>query len=51
MLRAAHLAAEQQRKVMLVVPWLAPEEQARIHPAGLTFSSQQEQAEYILEGE
>lgn len=51
MLRAAHLAADPQRKVMLVVPWLTAEEQARIYPAGLTFSTQEEHAEYILNGE
>eukprot|EP00775_Hariotina_reticulata_P003919 gene3919-4173_t len=49
MLRAAHLAADHhQHTVVLVVPWVTPEQQPLIYPAGLTFSSHEQQAEYIL---
>eukprot|EP00878_Enallax_costatus_P018725 GHUV01019729.1.p1 GENE.GHUV01019729.1~~GHUV01019729.1.p1 ORF type:complete len:327 (+),score=66.40 GHUV01019729.1:368-1348(+) len=48
MLRAAHLSSDPHRKVMLVVPWIAPEDQGQIYPTGVTFNTQQEQADYIL---
>jgi hypothetical protein len=51
MLRAAQLAADASRSVLLLVPWVGAEQQPLIYPAGLTFSSHQEQAEYILTGE
>lgn len=38
------------RQVLLVVPWLPPEEQPRLYPAGQVFQTQEEQAEYILAG-
>lgn len=65
MLRAAHLAggastdttatttastSSVSRKVLLVVPWVEPEQQALIYPHGLTFETRQQQAEYILKG-
>lgn len=52
MLRAAHLAAgDATRTVLLVVPWVEPEQQALIYPPGLTFETREQQAEYILKGE
>jgi hypothetical protein len=52
MLRAAHLAADHhQHAVVLVVPWVTPEQQSLLYPAGLSFSSHEQQAEYILKGE
>jgi hypothetical protein len=52
MLRAAQLAADDAtRNVVLVVPWVSEEQQPLIYPAGSTFSSHAEQAEYILQGE
>jgi hypothetical protein len=51
MLRAAQLAADESRTVLLMVPWVSAEQQPLIYPAGLTFNSHQEQAEYILQGE
>lgn len=50
MLRAAQLAADGSRQVLLVVPWVAAEQQPLLYPPGVTFSSHQEQADYILEG-
>jgi hypothetical protein len=51
MLRAAQLSADASRTVLLLVPWVSAEQQPLIYPAGLTFSSHQEQADYILQGE
>eukprot|EP00882_Tetradesmus_deserticola_P026687 GHRQ01029466.1.p2 GENE.GHRQ01029466.1~~GHRQ01029466.1.p2 ORF type:complete len:128 (+),score=28.87 GHRQ01029466.1:131-514(+) len=51
MLRAAQLAADASHTVVLVVPWVGAEQQALIYPAGLTFDSHQQQADYILQGE
>lgn len=48
MLRAAHLAADPTRKVLLVVPWVEPEQQALIFPPGVTFETREQQAEFIL---
>lgn len=50
MLRVAHLAADPQRRVALVVPWVVPEQQPLIYPAGVTFTCKEEQAEFILQG-
>ena len=51
MLRAAHLAArDKTHKVLLVVPWLPPEEQPALYPPGIVFATREEQAAYIREG-
>lgn len=50
MLRAAYLAKDSHRKVILVVPWLPPEEQPKVFPKGVTFATKEEHAKYILEG-
>lgn len=51
MLRAAHLSTDSSHKVMLVVPWLVPDQQQLLYPAGLTFATPEEHAEYIVKGE
>lgn len=48
LLRCAHLAAETTCKVLLVVPWLEPEEQALVFPPGQVFQTREEHAEFIL---
>ncbi len=35
-------------QVLLVVPWLEPEEQELLYPKGMVFKTKEEQAEYIL---
>jgi hypothetical protein len=51
MLRAAHLAArDRTHKVLLVVPWLAPDEQPALYPPGVVFATRDAQAAYIKEG-
>lgn len=50
MLRAAHLAADPKRKVLLVVPWVELDQQVLIYPKGVTFETKQQQADYILNG-
>lgn len=37
--------------MLLVVPWVEPEQQALIFPPGVTFQTREQQAEYILKGD
>ena len=48
LLRAAYLARDGQRAVTLLLPWLAPSDQAAVHPSR-TFSSPDEQAAFVRE--
>jgi digalactosyldiacylglycerol synthase len=48
LLRAAHLS-DKGFPVCLVMPWLLPEQQPKLFPAGLTFDTPAEQAEWIQE--
>lgn len=48
LLRCAHLAAETACKVLLVVPWLDPDDQKLVFPPGQVFASKEAHAEFIL---
>ncbi|XVE75864.1 hypothetical protein DITRI_Ditri12bG0125800 [Diplodiscus trichospermus] len=45
--RAAYLAKSAKQKVTLVVPWLCRSDQELVYPSNLTFSSPEEQENYI----
>lgn len=44
LLRAAYLSRDENRTVLLVVPWLRLDDQATVFPQGITFESKTEQA-------
>jgi len=46
LLRAAYLARDGTRQVTLLLPWLAPSDQAAVHP-GKTFKSPDEQGDFV----
>ncbi|BAF14681.2 Os04g0416900 [Oryza sativa Japonica Group] len=45
--RAAYLARSTKQKVTLVVPWLCKSDQELVYPNNITFSSPEEQENYI----
>lgn len=45
--RAAYLAKDGERKIILVIPWLSLKDQKLVYPNGTTFSSPSEQESYI----
>jgi digalactosyldiacylglycerol synthase len=49
LLRAAYLARDGARAVTLMVPWLAPADQARVFPGGVTFATPAAQEAWVRE--
>mmetsp|Transcript_12635 Transcript_12635/g.23982 ORF Transcript_12635/g.23982 Transcript_12635/m.23982 type:complete len:514 (+) Transcript_12635:137-1678(+) len=47
LLRAAYLSRDENRTVLLVVPWLRLDDQATVFPQGITFESKTEQDQYM----
>lgn len=47
--RAAYLAKDGERKITLVIPWLKKDDQERVYPNNMIFSSTREQEKYVRE--